>query len=81
LLQHAGNAPEHQLQRRRFVVEPADVLNPRPVGGSDRVGEFGERGGDPQGRWCVESEFVVAASEVLHEGVSGDDHVCCLVGS
>jgi hypothetical protein len=39
-----------------------DVLNPYRDPRSDRLGEFGERGGDPQGRWCVESEFVVAAA-------------------
>jgi hypothetical protein len=48
---------------------------------SDRLGEFGERGGDPQGRWGVDGKFVVAAAKVLHEGVSGDDHLCCLVRS
>jgi hypothetical protein len=39
---------------------------------SDRSGEFGERRGDTQGGRCVGGEFVVAASEVLDEGVSGD---------
>jgi hypothetical protein len=29
----------------------------------------------------VEAEFVVAAAKVLDEGVSGDDGLCCLVGS
>jgi hypothetical protein len=36
------------------------------------VGEFGERGGDPWSGWGVDAELVVAASKVLHEGVSGD---------
>jgi hypothetical protein len=48
---------------------------------SDRLGEFGERCGHPLGRWDVESEFVVAAPEVLHEGVPGDDHLRCLIGT
>jgi hypothetical protein len=39
------------------------------------VDEFGERRGDPQGGRGVESKFVVAASEVLYEGVSGDDRL------
>jgi hypothetical protein len=68
-----GRAPLRCGTRGR--VEP--VLGPW----SDRLGEFGERSGDPRGRRCVEAEFVVAAVEVLHEGVSGDDHVCCLVRS
>jgi hypothetical protein len=53
------------------------VLGPR----SDRLGEFGERGGDPQHGRGVDGEFVMAAVEVLHEGVSGDDYLCCLVRS
>jgi hypothetical protein len=30
--------------------------------GSDRVGEFGERCGDPSSGWDVDSEFVVSAA-------------------
>src|SRR5437879_467742 len=48
---------------------------------SDRSSEFGERRGDTQGGWRVGGEFVVAASEVLDEGMSGDDHLCGLVRS
>jgi hypothetical protein len=50
-------------------VEPA--AGPR----SDRLGELGERCGDPLGGWGVDGEFVVAAAQVLHEGVSGDDYL------
>ena len=56
-------------------VEP--VSGPR----SDRLGEFGKRRGDPRGGRGVDGEFVVSAAEVLHERVSGDDHLCCLVRS
>jgi hypothetical protein len=34
--------------------------------------EFGERRGDPQGGAGVDSEFVVPAAQILHEGVPGD---------
>jgi hypothetical protein len=34
---------------------------------SDRRRELGERGCDPEGGVRVDSEFVVAAAEVLHE--------------
>jgi RNA polymerase sigma factor (sigma-70 family) len=54
-------------------------VEPAPGPWSDRVGEFGERSGDPRGRRCVEAEFVVAAAQVLHEGVPCDDHLCCVV--
>jgi hypothetical protein len=29
----------------------------------------------------VDDDLIVAAVEVLHERVAGDDHVCCLVRS
>jgi hypothetical protein len=51
----------------------------------DRSGEFGERCGDSPLR-CgvvsefVVSEFVVSASQVLYEGMSGDDHLRGPVG-
>jgi hypothetical protein len=41
---------------------------------SDGEGEFGEGGGEPVLRWDVGGEFVVAAPEILHEGMSGSDH-------
>ena len=68
------------VQRCCFVGS-ADASSPVSGPGSDRLGEFGECAGDPQGGWGVESEFVVATSEVLHEGVSGDDHLCRLARS
>jgi hypothetical protein len=37
------------------------------------LGEFGERSGDPRCRRGIDGEFVVAAADVLQEGVSGDD--------
>jgi hypothetical protein len=48
--------------------------------GSDRLGEVGERRGDPQYGWDVDTEFVVAAAEVLDERVSCDDHLCGGIG-
>ena len=59
-----------------------DALNPC-VGSrrSDRSGEFGERGGDPQRRQSVDGEFVVSAAEVLHEGLPGDEDLCGRVRS
>ena len=43
---------------------------------SDRVGQFAERRGDPQ-RWAgVDSKVVVAAAQILDEGVPGDHHLC-----
>jgi hypothetical protein len=43
-------------------------------------GEFAERRSDsPSGRG-VDAEFVVAAPEVLHEGVPGDDDFRCPIG-
>jgi hypothetical protein len=47
----------------------------------NRLGEFGERSGDACSGRGVHGEFVVAASKVLHEGVSGDDQVRCLARS
>ena len=42
-------------------------------GSSDRLRELGERDGDPQVPDCFDSEFVVAAAQVLHEGEPRDD--------
>lgn len=44
------------------------------------VREFGEGSGDPLGRGGVACEFVVAASQVLHEGVPGDHDPHCAIG-
>jgi hypothetical protein len=44
--------------------------------GSDCGNQFGECCGYPLGGGCVGSEFVVAAAEVLHEGVFRDDYLC-----
>jgi hypothetical protein len=41
---------------------------------SDRTREFVERRSDPQTGERVDAEFVVAATDVLHEGVAPDDH-------
>ena len=38
------------------------------------MGEFVEGGRDPQRGVCVESEFVMAAAEVLDEGVPRDHY-------
>jgi hypothetical protein len=74
-------ADMRKAQGRCCVVGSVDALSPVSGSKSDRLGEFGERSGDPQGGWGVGSEFVVAASEVLYERVSGDDDLCCLVRS
>ncbi len=47
---------------------------------SDLVGELLERGGDPQRRGRVDSKFVVAATQVLDEGVPADDNPYAPVG-
>jgi hypothetical protein len=60
----------------RCVAGSADTLSPaRQL--SDRLGEFGERRSDPQSRASVDSELVVAAAQVLYEGVPGDHHLPC----
>ena len=41
--------------------------------GSDRVGELGERVRDTTLRTSVDTEFVVAAADVLHQCVTADD--------
>ena len=42
---------------------------------SDRLSEFGERGGDPQ-RWrSFGGDFVVTAAQILQEREAGDDHL------
>ena len=46
----------------------------RVVPRSDGEGEFGEGDREPMLWVLINAEFVVATSEVLHEGVSGADH-------
>jgi hypothetical protein len=46
----------------------------RVVPRSDGEGEFGEGDREPMLWVLIYAEFVVATSEVLHEGVSGADH-------
>lgn len=46
---------------------------------SDGLGEFGERGCDATVRARFDSEFVVAAPDVLHERVTADDHIGGLI--
>lgn len=41
--------------------------------GSEGAGELVERLGYDQARQCFGPKFVVASSQVLHEGVAGDD--------
>ena len=50
------------------------------AGGSDASSESGEGGGESGGRRSVECDVVVAASQILYEGVSGDDHLGCPIG-
>ncbi len=46
---------------------------------SDGPGKLSEDCRDSGGGRGVESEFVVAAAQVLHEGVPGDDHLRCSI--
>ena len=64
------------IDRRCCVIGSAGVVNlgRRPI--SDRVDECRERSGDPSSGWSIGTDFVVAAAQVLHEGVAGDDHLC-----
>jgi hypothetical protein len=48
---------------------------------SDCLRAFGERRGDPQPVAGVDAEFVVAAAQVLDEGIAGDHHRCRQVGA
>ena len=60
----AAQDPAHSKRRR-----------PTPRPHTERRSTLGERRGDAQRWWGVESEFVVAAAQILHEGVPGDDHL------
>jgi hypothetical protein len=84
----SGSPPGPPLRMDRDMATGAPLrcgtggrVEPAPGPRSDRLGEFGERGGDPRCLRGVDGEFVVAASKVLYEGVSSDDHLCCLVRS
>jgi hypothetical protein len=44
---------------------------------SDRLGEWDERRGYPQGGAGVDCEFVVAAAQILPEGMPGDQELRC----
>jgi Aldehyde dehydrogenase family len=48
---------------------------------SDRMGEFGGCGCETQRAWCIDGEFVVAATRVLHERQPSDDHLSRPVGA
>jgi hypothetical protein len=50
------------LNGRRCIVGSVDALNPYRGPRSDRLGEFGERGGDPGSGRGVDGEFVVSAA-------------------
>jgi hypothetical protein len=54
-----------------------ELLGRRWLDGSS---EFGEGGGESVGRRSVECDVVVAASQILYEGVPGDDHLGCPIG-
>jgi hypothetical protein len=57
-----------QARGLRCITRSLDMLS--PLGrGSDRSGELGERRRDPQFGTDVDAEFVVAAAQVLQEGV------------
>jgi hypothetical protein len=50
------------------------------VAGSEHSGEFAECGGYSHSGRGVEAKFVVSASQILHEGVPGDDHLRRSIG-
>ena len=55
-------------------------LSGGPVRGAlDDSGEFGESGSDAPMGARVDPEFVVAATDVLHEGVTAHDHASRMV--
>jgi hypothetical protein len=62
------------LRRLCCVARSVDRRS-RPSVVSDRISEFGERRGDPHPVAGVDAEFVVAAAQVLQEGVTGDHHL------
>ena len=47
----------------------------------DRVRQLGERPQNPLGTWYVDGEFVMAAAQVLHEGMPADDQLGDPAGS
>jgi hypothetical protein len=47
---------------------------------SDGSSEFSEGGGESCGWRIVEVDVVVAASQILNEGVPCDDHLCGAIG-
>ena len=61
-----SSRPAHLQEQSsdKFIVASGAGLNRGPGLRSDRLGEFGERCGDPQGGRCVQSEFVVTVSDV-----------------
>ena len=59
------------LLRRREADEFSAVMLP-----SDGAGEFGEDHCELRPLVDIQSEFVVAAAEVLHKRVPGTDHPC-----
>ncbi len=44
---------------------------------SECLGNFGERRGDPQRGAGVDSEVVVAATQILHDDMAGDHDLRC----
>jgi hypothetical protein len=56
------------LRRRDADKFPAVLLR------SDGAGAFGEERWEPMSLVNIYAEFIVAATEVLHERVSGTDH-------
>ena len=58
-------------------VEAAEIVN---RGWSDRQDQLIEGSRDPQGYCVLGSKFVVAAADVLDEGVPGGDYSCAAGG-
>jgi hypothetical protein len=52
-----------------------------PVSKVRLLWKFGERPAEPQCRRGVDCDFVVAAAQILHEGVPADDHLCRAFGA
>ncbi|WP_425413164.1 hypothetical protein [Micromonospora matsumotoense] len=76
----AGNL-DRVLERALLRWRIGGHAEPRQRYWSDRSGEFGEHGGHPQRGPDVSGAFVVPASEVLHEGMAGDDRLGGAVGT
>jgi hypothetical protein len=67
--------PPAEFRGRYCVVYWADMLKWPADFRSDRLCEFGESSRDPLGGCSLDTELVVPAAQVLHEGMPGDDYL------